>query len=798
MSPTDVLPEQASKATVVAESPLLAGVCLTSFAALLLELCLTRLFSVVLFYHFAFLAISVALLGLGAGGVLAHLQRERLRRWDSRELGGRLCLFSAIVIFLLLQIILHTSVSLHLSAASSRAMAVLYVAAMIPFVFAGLLFSIVFARHPTQISRLYGADLAGGALACLATVPLLNYLGGPNTVLFSAGVMAAAAAIWATDRGWRIAGLSFVSIFCVLIVINSVHPVFDVVYAKGNYRDPASIEYARWNAISRVEVQRRADGFKHILIDADSGTLLMGVDPHHLTPEWQHTLMNSAPSLANALRPHGEFAIIGPGGGKDVVRAVASGSPRVIGIEINPIIVNRIMQGRYAAYAHHLYDIPGVEIHVSDGRSFIRSSPDLSDVLQMTLVDTWASTSAGAFALSENSLYTVEAFVEYFQHLKPDGMIAVTRWEFKEPREALRVVSVAIAALHQLGVASPSGNFMVVSDGELNADVRQVLVLAKRNAFTPEEEKTASAHLAAYPNLVSLYRPDQPGSNPFSQLIASNDPITFALQYKFNVTPVYDDAPFFFFNLKLGQLLHRSVDRGIDWKVNLGIAVLALVLLISIAAVLCFLIVPLAVGTRKRQHRIVPLIYFVALGLGYILVEITFIQRFVLFLGNPTYALTVVVFLMLLSSGAGSLASRRWLPRINSVRWPLLAIVACILAYVFLLPALLSALVGEDFSLKLAISGALLVPLGFAMGMPFPAGLRVLAKEGSGRIAPEEFFEADSIEWAWAMNAAASVLGSGLAIVLAMCFGLSITLACGAGAYCLAAILISSLEPKAA
>jgi len=799
MTQTAVLPYQTMETRAADENPLLAGVCLTSFGVLLLELSLTRLFSVVLFYHFAFLAISVALLGLGAGGVLAHLQRERLKRRDPRLLGGALCGLCAVAICVLLEVILHTSVSLELSSVSFRGMTVLYIASMIPFVFAGLLFSVVFARYPERISRLYGADLAGGSLACLATVPLLNYLGGPNTVLFAAVAMTAAAAIWTTDRRWRLAVLGLGAVLCGLIVVNSFHPIFDIVYAKGKYRDPASIEYSRWNAISRIEVKRRSDdGSKHIVIDADAGTILMNVDPHNLTAEWKNTLMSRAPSMANVLRPHGEFAIIGPGGGVDVARAVANGSPKVTGIEINPIIVNNIMRGRYADYAHHLYDMPGVEVHVSDGRSFIRSSHETYDVLQMTVVDTWASTSAGAFALSENSLYTVEAFEEYFQHLKPDGMIAITRWEFREPREALRVVSVAMEALHRLGVANPSQNLMVVSDGPLADYGRYALVLAKRSAFTQEEENLASSHFAAYPNLVALYRPDQAGSNPFSQLIASNDPVAFARQYKFNVSPVYDDAPFFFFNLNLGQLLHRSVAEGVDWKVNMGIAVLGIVLLLSILAVLAFLIVPLAVGTRGPQHKIVPLLYFVALGLGYILVEINFVQRFVLFLGNPTYALTVVVFLMMLSSGAGSLASRRWLPRTGSVRWPLLAIVACIFGYVFLLPAFLPALVGQDFNLKLAISGVLLIPLGFAMGMPFPAGLRALAEGSSSGKAVGRSLQENSVEWAWAMNAAASVLGSALAIVLAMRFGLSITLGCGAVAYGLAALLVSTLQPRRA
>src|SRR5207248_11382554 len=178
----------------------------------------------------------------------------------------------------------------------------------------------------------------------------------------------------------------------------------------------------------------------------------------------------AAPAIATVRRPKGNDAIIGPGGGVDVLPAIANGSPRVVGIEINPIIVNGVMRGRFADYAHHLYDIPEIEMHVSDGRSWIRSSHERFDVVQMTLVDTWASTAAGAFALSENNLYTREAFREYFQHLNPDGMLAITRWEFRRPREALRVVSEAMEALHSFGVSDCRGHFLVVSDGSLDED----------------------------------------------------------------------------------------------------------------------------------------------------------------------------------------------------------------------------------------------------------------------------------------------------------------------------------------
>ena len=205
--------------------------------------------------------------------------------------------------------------------------------------------------------------------------------------------------------------------------------------------------------------------------------------------------MSAPPALANVLRPHGDFAIIGPGGGVDVLRAVGNGSPSVTGIEINPIIANTIMRGRYADYTYHLYERPEVHIHVTDGRSFVRNARQQFDVVQMTLVDTWASTAAGAFALSENSLYTVEAFREYFEHLKPDGMIAITRWEFQQPREALRVVSVAMQALHEMGVANPAGNFIVVSEGHLDADGIPVVVLAKRIAVHRRGSKPGASNI---------------------------------------------------------------------------------------------------------------------------------------------------------------------------------------------------------------------------------------------------------------------------------------------------------------
>ena len=297
-----------------------------------------------------------------------------------------------------------------------------------------------------------------------------------------------------------------------MIAANHSGRLIDVVYAKGVFRDKAWVEFARWNAISRVEVDRQGEA-KVVVIDADASTYIMNADPKQWQgSEWQEDLMSAPPALANILRPRGDYAIIGPGGGVDVLRAVANGSPSVTGIEINPIIANTVMRGRYADYSYHLYQRPEVHIQVTDGRSFVRNAKQNFDVVQMTLVDTWASTAAGAFALSENSLYTVEAFREYFEHLKPDGMVAITRWEFRQPREALRVVSVAMQALHELGVRNPARNFMVVSQGDLDEDGIPVVVLAKKSAFTAKEEQEVRAHLAQQSRVggaISPFRPER-------------------------------------------------------------------------------------------------------------------------------------------------------------------------------------------------------------------------------------------------------------------------------------------------
>ena len=824
-------------------SVLLAGTALASFGSLLLEVALTRLFSVVLYYNFAFLAISLAMLGLGAGGVFSYLRRDWLAQWNLRKLASVICALNSAAVLFSLWTALCTPVLLEFELGNMLRLSAIYFSASIPFFFTGLLFSLVFARESKTVSFLYSADLIGGSLACLAVVPFLNKLGAPNAVICAALATALAAVIWSDTKVQLAISAGMVVVLLSALAANHSQTFIDVVFEKGTKDRYLFAEFAKWNAISRVEVRGGWDEHdKWADIDADASTLIASADP--ADPKSISYVEKWAPSstLLDVLRPTGKYAIIGPGGGIDVLGAVVSGSKSVTGIEINPLIANTIVRERYADYTHHLYELPQVHIHVSEGRSWIRSSQEKFDVVQMTLVDTWASTSAGAFALSENNLYTVESFREYFDHLEPDGMLAITRWEFQQPREALRVVSEAIEVLRQSGIEDVRGHFIIVSNGRLDEAGRRVTVLVKKSAFTVEEERTVLTKVQSIANLYPVYTPivyGRPGKNekcgtsalatagagcieqglaqlaetrslagkttePFQQLINLrwhmvvggvdvSPRANFIRDYPFDITSSTDNAPYFFFTLSSGSVLRalftRNHEASIDWKNNLGLVVLGAMLVISIVAVAGFLVVPLALHKAANKPRITPLLYFVAVGLGFIVIEIALIQRFVLFLGHPTYAMTVVVFLMLLSGGVGSFASKYLLNGTSRVRGVLGAIIGIVTVYSLSLQKILGALVGLPFAEKLLLSAMLLIPLGFLMGMPFPAGLREIAGRYAASATKSTASHESTIEWAWAMNAASSVLGSVLAIVLALHFGLNATMGFAAGGYFVAGAL---------
>jgi len=748
-------------------------------AALLLELSLTRIFSVVFYYHFAFLAISIALFGLGAGGVFSYV----VAGWKAPLFVrlGRLSAATSIAVVAALSVIVSQTRD-----PSGWDLALVYFAAAIPFFLAGTIVSLAISSTIERVHRIYFFDLLGAAGGCLLLIPLLNLpQGGLSSVLAAAIVFAVAASIWHSMGGSVIGRASSVALALMLVAFltfNTRVHVLTIRYAKNQKIENERFE--KWNSFSRIAIAPdKASGAPTIFIDADASTAIANFDFDRLTPRERHDLLEQGPALPYAVRPGARALIIGPGGGWDVARALASGSHDITGVEINPIIATTIMRERYAGLSQGLYLRPDVRIFVEDGRSFVRRSTDKFQVIQATLVDTWASTAAGAFALSENNLYTTDAFRDYLLHLTNDGVVAFTRWGFDPPRESLRLISLAIEALSQAGESNAWKHIVVGREGSVEGWGARDTVLIARKPFGNEDLDRARRMMAAA-GMQPVYMPDRAVRNSFYDLLHSSDPAQYESNYTFDITPVSDNRPFFFYTVQprdLWNFVKFASDKSADYKINKAVPLLFALMGVSLAATLVILLLPpIVLGTRLPRQRGVLgfLLYFLFIGCGYILIEVGLIQKFVLFLGHPSYALTVVIFSMLVSSGCGSYWSRgavkgeRRLIKVLGC----IALVSAVLAPV--LSGLLTSLVWLPLPLKVAITIALIAPLGFLMGMPFPAGLERLEK-----------WSPASVRWAWSLNAAASVLGSVGALVCGIYLGLVQTVIIG-GLFYVAALAV--------
>ncbi len=667
-------------------------------------------------------------------------------------------------------------------------LAAVYFASAIPFFLAGIVVSLAISEAIERIDRAYFFDLAGAAVGCLLLIPFLNYFGGPNTVISSAVFYAIAAAIWFNLAGGskRRATAVLVSLLLVaLMVVNGKLHLLDVRYAKGQKIEPE--KFVAWNSFSRVGVQNI--GVDVIVIDADAATGIAYYQWNNLTTDQRYSMTHNGPGSVYVLRPGAKTLVIGAGGGWDVARALTSGSHDITAVEINPIIANKIMRGEFAAESNWLYTRPEVRVNVEDGRSFVRHSNEKYQVIQATLVDTWASTAAGAFALSENNLYTSDAFYDYLTHLTDDGMLAFTRWGFDPPRESLRLVSLAMDAFERLGEQHPSRHVMVIREGaaQINGLGSQDTVLISRKPFSPEDIGHIRHELAGIPSLQIVYLPGDPATTPFAKLLRAPDLDAFYDSYPFDVSPVDDDRPFFFYTVQTADLWNYLLNANrtaIDYKINRAVPLLFELVAISITATLLILILPrllLRSELPKQKGVVAFLWYFLCLGTGYILIQVALIQKFVLLLGHPTYALTVIVFSMLVASGLGSYFSRHFISGIDRRLMIALASVAVLIAVLAFVAAPLGRVAaGWPIFAKMAITACAIAPAAFLMGMPFPSGLRRLEER-----------HPPSVRWAWSINAAASVLGSGGAIVLAIYLGLRATMLIGGGLYLLALVVIA-------
>jgi len=752
-------------------------VALTTMATLLLELSLTRIFSVVFYYHFAFLAISIALFGMGAGGVFSYL----VAGWKAplfTRLGRLSAVNSLLVVGALIGLLAQPNNP------SNWDLALVYFTTALPFFGAGAIVSLAISETIERVNRVYFWDLAGAAGGCLLLIPLLNQFGGPSTVLAVAILFAVAGAIWHSMAGsvaGRARSVALALILVAFLTYNQKHHILDIRHAKG--RTIAEESFVRWNSFSRIGV-REQDGMEMIFIDADASTAIADFDFDHLTAHERHDLLEQGPALPYAVRPGAKTLIIGPGGGWDVARALASGSHDVTGVEINPIIATTIMRQRFPDLSRGLYLRPDVHIVVEDGRSFVRHSAAKYQVIQATLVDTWASTAAGAFALSENNLYTTDALQDYLTHLTDDGFTAFTRWGFDPPRESLRLVALGIEALGKLGESEPWRHVMVGREGSVQGWGARDTVLISRKSFAADDIERARVLFTAA-GMQAIYLPGVQVRNQFFDLLHSPHPEDYERQYTFDISPVTDNRPFFFYTVQprdLWSFVTTASRDTADYKVNKAVPLLFGLMGISLVATALILVLPpVVLGTRLPRHRGVLgfLPFFLFIGAGYIMIEVGLIQKFVLFLGNPTYALTVVIFSLLLSSGLGSAVSRRLVGESEGALVKTLGLVALLAAALgAVVSALLPATVWLPLPLKVAMTVALVAPLGFAMGMPFPTGLARL-----------ESWHAPSVRWAWSLNAASSVLGSVSALVCAIYLGLIQTLVIG-GLFYLAALAV--------
>jgi hypothetical protein len=765
-------------------------VALTTMATLLLELSLTRIFSVIFYYHFAFLAISIAMFGLGLGGVFSYV----VAGWKIPLFArlGRLSAVNSLLTVLALVVIVSRGDDL-----TFWDFGLVYVATALPFFISGAIVSLAISETIENVGRVYFFDLLGAAGGCLLLIPLLHVFKGPSAVIGAAIVFAVAAAIWHSMAGSTIGRIASVALALVLVAfftLNQRRAILGITHAKG--QTLANEFFEKWNTFSRIAiVHLPKEGRDRIVIDADAATDIANKDLDHLSPDDVHELLDAGMGLPYSIRPAAKTLIIGPGGGWDVTRALASGSRDVTAVEINPIIAETIMQEKFPHLSRNLYKRPGVHVEVEDGRSFVRRSRDRYQVLQATLVDTWASTAAGAFALSENNLYTTDAFRDYLSHLTDDGMVTVTRWGFDPPRESLRLLSLGIEALGQLGETDPASHFIVVRQGSTEGWGALDTVLISRRPFSAADLDRARATIARG-RLELVYLPGESIRNPFYDLLHSPDPAEFQRNYTFDISPVSDNRPFFFYTVQARDLwtyLRAASHESADYKINKAVPLLFRLLLCSLIATAVILVAPpLVLGTRLPRQRGMAgfLLYFLFIGAGYILIEVGLIQKFILFLGQPIYALTVVIFSMLVSSGLGSFASRRLIGKEQGRLIKTLGSVALLAAFLAsIVSGLLTALVWLPLAWKVVLTVLLIAPLGFVMGMPFPAALARL-----------EEWHAPSVRWAWSLNAAASVLGSVGALVCSIYLGLVQTLIVGGLLYLAALAVMArvSLPPASA
>ena len=777
---------------------------LVTLATLTYELLLTRIFSVTMYYHFAFVAISVAMFGMAAGALAVYLRPDV---FTADRLRPNLALGSlGFAIAIVASFLIHVWLPFRpdLSAAGVVSVAVTYLVLCVPFTFSGIVVALALTSFPRQVGALYAADLAGAALGCALLGPLLRVTDGPTAVIATAAVAALAATLFAEEvRGPRLTGACAAAAvvlagFAVAhtVAVHRGTTVLRLVWVKGRYEPPPLVE--RWNSFSRVRVIGDASrGVKpsgwgmsstlppdlrtrelHMDIDSYAGTELTAFDGD-LT-KLEH-LKYDVTNIAHYLRPDSRVLVVGTGGGRDILSALAFGQQHVTGVEINGNILY-FLNRRFGDFTGHLDRDPRVTFVNDEARSYIARMPGRVDVIQISLIDTWAATASGAFVLTENSLYTVEAWRSFLEHLAPGGILTVSRWYFADrPGEVHRIAALASTTLTEMGVRSPGDHYAIVRarpGAHVNAPDGIGTLLVSRDPLSAHDLDTLEA-VARRMQFDVVYSPRHATDATFAAIADSRSLPAAVAAHPLDISAPTDDSPFFFHMLRLRDAFNvsRWRDQGIVAFNLKAVGLLAVLLVTVVALTLLCIAVPLLRTRRTVDLRgaMPHLLFFAAIGFGFMLVEISQVQRLTTFLGHPVYALSVVLFSLLLSSGAGSLSTNRVPDTIAAATVRIGATVAGLVAFGLLTPAVVQHFEAASNATRILLSIGILLPVGFCMGMAFPLGMR-LALRRAPHLAP----------WLWGVNGAASVCASVLAVAIAIGAGISAAFWTGTACYAVA------------
>ncbi|HKE75047.1 MAG TPA: hypothetical protein VKB57_15600 [Acidimicrobiales bacterium] len=723
---------------------------LVTASTLAFQVVLTRLLSSVLAYHFSFLAISLALLGTGAGALAIYVRPG----WFDGPLEATLArwavIYGALLVVTPLALVrLDYDLGAGVTAKFALNLAIACVLGAAPALAAGAVVALAIRGYADDVGRVYAWDLVGAGLGALVIVPLLRF---PAPVLLVAlGVVACgAAALFAGPTAARTLRSRIGAVAGAGVALIAVAAALPVLYLPMPPVQRHDLLVDTWHPLSRVQAME-APPIGLVFYDRVYAPVPHATGDH--LPDWRDLLLGPA-SIGYQLTGPGHALVIGGGGGRDIYNALTSGQ-KVDVIELNSAIVHAV-DVSLGKVSGSPYTRPGVSTTVGDGRAILASRSTKYDQIHIGFTDTLSANAAQGFALSENNLYTMEAFDEYFDHLKPGGILNVSRLERLVGDEAIRATVLTLAALEHRGIEHPERNIVVIKGTDIGFYSRfpYETILARLTPFT-DAELNQIRLLANQRGDGVAFAPGGPYRGAWADLAEAPSWQSYCHSYKLDICPPTDDRPFFFNMRRAGQVFSGHGYFGID-PYQLLLVTLGILVLLAAAG----LWLPLRFARTEERPAVGSLLYFGAIGLGFLLLETVLIQRFVLFLGFPTYALSVVLFALLIFTGVGSALSRRLSPGRRTLTTVLGAAVGIITVAAFGLQPLLRAMIGLPFPARVLMAVVLLAPVGLALGMPMPLGLARFSA-----LYPR------SVAYAWGINGIASVVASVLGVALAMNVG---------------------------